>query len=398
MRRSMKLCYALPALWLWTALGVTAAGWTVDMVDPTGGGTFTSLRFDKTGNAHVAYYDEPEHLLRYGFWDHRLRQWFTTNIDQSAGFCSLTLDSRQLPHISYMGWGTGQVKYAHWDGSSWKKETIEMRGKNIGFYSSIAVDLNDNPIISFYEYSTASEGNEPLLRLRTVNWNGSYWTVRTVDGTPGSGKFNSIAADSLGRPHVAYANVKYEHATLRYASWDGHAWNPQIIEGVERTGYAAFSVSLALDHRDRPHIAYTDVNKRLVKYITKSGDTWKSEVVDSLERLGYPDRNGIALDPNGNPYISYYDEGSGQLKVAHKNDGAWVTEVVDTGFVGFTSSLQICNGEIWVTYTDGSGLRAAHRALESLPSSVPDLSKVTPGDQRGDQPLLIHPELPHEQN
>lgn len=384
MRRTTKLCCALPVFWLSTAFAVSAANWTIETVDPVGGGEFTSLRFDEAGDAHVAYFDEAEHSVKYGFWDRKLGKWFTTTIDKSAGFCSLTLDSKQYPHISYAGWGAGPLMYAHWDGSSWKTQPIEVRAKEISFYNSIAVGLDNNPIISFYEMVGADE--KGWLRLRTASFNGSFWAVRTVDSTAGSGKFNSMATDSLGHPHIAYANVKYENATLRYASWDGETWTPQIIEGVGGTDYNSFSVALTLDRHDVPHIAYTDINIGLVKYITPVGKTWKSEVVDSLQKAGYPDRNGIALDDQGNPYISYYDSGLGQLKLAHRRNGVWVIEVVDTGFVGFTSSLQIQNDEVWVTYTDGSGLRAAHRTLETLPSSVPEPVKVTASDHRDADP------------
>jgi hypothetical protein len=72
------------------------------------------------------------------------------------------------------------------------------------------------------------------------------------------------------------------------------------------------------------------------------------------------------LDDQGNPYISYYDVGSGILKVAHRKDQKWVAEVVDRNFTGFTSSLQIDRGTIWLTYADeaGGGLKCARRSLE----------------------------------
>ena len=37
-------------------------------------------------------------------------------------------------------------------------------------------------------------------------WNGKFWALTTVDSTLGTGKFNSIAVDSKGHPHIAYAD------------------------------------------------------------------------------------------------------------------------------------------------------------------------------------------------
>jgi hypothetical protein len=341
------------------------AEWQIEIADAGVGGQFTSLRIDKFGNGHVAYLDDAQGILKYAFWDHTLNKWFATPLDRSGGFCSLALDSKQRPHISYIEYGTGKLKYAHWTGTAWLKEAVLLQAKEVSFYTSITlVGANDYPSITFYEYFDASGDNN--LRLRNVAWNGSYWEVRTVDSAPGSGKFNFVASDSAGNPHIAYGNVKYENASLRYASWDGHSWRTEILEGAGKPGTSMWSVSLLMDKNDQPHIAYTDVINRLIKYATRSSGSWTTEVVDSLAKEGYPDRNGIALDEQGNPYVSYYDAGAGLLKVAHRKAGKWIVEVVDQNFAGYTSSLQIHTGTIYLTYEDENGrsLKFAHRPIE----------------------------------
>jgi hypothetical protein len=252
--------------------------------------------------------------------------------------------------------------YAHWDGSAWQKQRISISARETGFYTSIALDKNDNPSISFYE--TISADNSLVVRLRIVTWTGKYWALSTVDSTKGSGKFNSIAVDSKGHPHVAYGNVNYENASLRYAQWDGESWKTEILEGEGIPGSSCWSVSMVLDKAGNPHITYTDVPHLLVKYATRKDGHWILEAVDSLARQGYPDRNAIALDEQGTPYISYYDAGTRVLKVAHRQGQKWVTEVVDRG--GLQSSLQIDQGVIWVTFGEDAGdiLKFARRPLE----------------------------------
>lgn len=351
---------ALLLLVSYSKAAANAAEWRGDVVDPAAG-MFSSMKFDIYGNAHVSYLDPSENLLRYAFWDHLVKKWFTTNLDKSAGFCTLVLDSQQHPHISYHAWGGG-LMYAHWDGSVWQKQKISISAREVGFYTSIALDKNDNPTISFYE--TISADNSLVVRLRSVTWNGNFWALTTVDSTLGSGKFNSIAMDSKGYPHIAYANVNYENASLRYAHWNGESWKTEILEGEGMPGSTCYSVSMVLDKADNPHITYTDIPHYLVKYATKKDGHWNLEVVDSLAKHAYPDRNAIVLDDQGTPYISYYDAGEGVLKLAHRQGQKWIKEVVDRG--GLQSSLQIDHGIIWVTFGDEAGnrLNSARRPLE----------------------------------
>jgi hypothetical protein len=300
-------------------------------------------------------------MLQYSFWDHELKKWFTMTLDKTTGFCSLTLDSKQHPHISYPQFG--ELKYIHWDGSSWHKQNVPLPSEQTTFYTSIALDPKDNPSITYYENFLPS--GENIIRLRIVTWNGKVWELLTIDQARGSGKFNSLAIDSAGRPHVAYGNVQYENASLRYAFWDGERWNNEILEGDGIPGTYRQAVKLILDQHDIPHIAYSDALNQVVKYATRVNGKWQMEAVDSIGAVAFPDRNGIALDENGTPYISYYDGKKGILKVAHRKGQRWVSEVVDRGFAGFTSSLQIHDRTIWLTYSGGAGqgLRFARRAL-----------------------------------
>lgn len=378
MRRKMNIvafsCVVITAFL--SAAAAQAGEWRIGVIDPGIGGEYSSLRVDAYGNAHVVYVDSNEAVLKYAFWDQKLDRWFGTPIDRSTGFCSLALDGEQHPHISYLDYGSGRLKYAHWVGGAWAKEALQIPSKQISFYTSIAVNAKANPSITFYQYEGAD--GEQDLRLRNIAWDGSEWELRTVDPTPGSGKFNSVAFDSEGKAHVAYGNVKYEDASLRYAVWDGRSWNVEVLEGAGRPGTSMWSVVLLLDKSNQPHIAYTDVLNRVVKYATKVNGKWTIESVDSIKKEGYPDRNGLALDSAGNPYISYYDAGSGVLKLAHRVARQWYTEVVDRNYAGFTNSLQIHEGTIWITYADQlrKDLKFARRMIDSydaapLKSAIP---------------------------
>jgi hypothetical protein len=121
---------------------------------------------------------------------------------------------------------------------------------------------------------------------------------------------------------------------------------------------------MILGKADVPHIAYTDVNRGLIKYAVKTGGKWETQVVGAVAMVGYPDRNGIALDEHGNVYISFFDAGTGELKLAYRIGQNWVNEVVDHQ-AGLTNTLRISGDSIWLTYADGSGeqLRYARAVL-----------------------------------
>jgi hypothetical protein len=342
-----------------------AGEWQVGTVPGSIGGKFSSLKLDKFGNAHVAYCDSAQSRLRYSFWDHLLGKWFTATVGRCGGFTSLVLDSKERPHISYPSGDSSGVVHVYWDGSSWITQPAEVHAAVINYYASLALDVNDNPSIIFYEEVGAADVGIGR-RLRKVTWNGQFWEVQSVDSEPGSGKFNAMVPDSKGNPRIAYANVLYESASLRYAWWNGSEWIVEILEGKGVPGTSIYSVGMVLGADDTPHIAYTDVKNKTVKYATKRNGKWELEVVDLVAGVAYPDRNGIAVDEEGNVYISYYDSVRGVLKVAHRKDRKWVVEVVDQHFCGFTSSIQISQGEIWVTYAsqDGQQLKVARRPVK----------------------------------
>jgi hypothetical protein len=360
---------------IWTAvlaLGAvdSATEWQKEYVEPAGIQVkYTSLKVDREGNVHVAYTidDQNRYPLRYAFWDHAIKRWFSMTVDQGIGTCSLALDSHQHPHISYTDFAGGRLRYAHWDGVKWITVVVPVNSENVNYYQSITLTPDDRPNISFYEYRGPKD-TDFKIRMRAVMWNGKYWELRTVDADEGSGKFNAMTADPAGHLHLAYANVGAGSGGMRYAFWDGQSWNSEILEGEkENNGHGVgFSCNIALDKESNPHLTYMDEVVRLVKYAVRKNRRWQIQVVDRLAGIAYPDRNSIALDDDGVPYLGYYDSGKGTLRVAHPEGQKWSSEIVDSGGCGYTSSMQIYKGTIWISYADDAhgGLKVARRALQ----------------------------------
>ena len=245
----------------------------------------------------------------------------------------------------------------------------------IGYYTSIVLDRNDYPSISFYEYR-GPKGSEISVRMRTVTFNGKYWEALTVDGDNQSGKFNSMVMDSQGQKHLAYANVSAITAGVRYAFWDikGKLSRLEIVDDRQQnnTELVGHSLCMAVDKQGNPHLTYLNYSRPTVKYAVRKDGRWSVEPIESLAGAAYPDpvtRSQSTL--RGSPMSRYYDPGRGVLRLAHRDHQKWVIETVDGNRSGFTSSLQIDRGVIWITYADeeNGGLKVARREIGSADPS-----------------------------
>jgi hypothetical protein len=370
--RALAVLVAIGQL-VWSAAAASSE-WKIELIDQSGTGLYTSIRMDNHGNAHVSYTtDTEEHALRYAFWDHALKRWFVMTVANGANFSALTLDSKQRPHISWADYGTSigsKLRYARWDGAAWKIEAIPLNSEVIDFYTSIALDQNDYPTLSFYEYR-GPRGTDIAVRMRVVQWNGQYWQALTIDGQNQSGKYNALVTDSQGRVHLAYANVGAQSAAIRYALRDRGNWNVEGIEDIRDGGkYMGAGACVAVDKNDNPHIVYANNSDRSIRYAVRNDKHWALEKVADIGRPVYADRYAIALTEDGIPYVGYYDGGSGELRVAWRQGSQWRSETVDVGGAGFTSSMSIHDGQIWVSYSDQSigGVKVAHRALNGTPA------------------------------
>ena len=196
--------------------------------------------------------------------------------------------------------------------ANWRTETV-LPTKSVGMYSSLALDSNDFPHISFYDDLTHD--------LLYAKWTGSAWSTQTVDSTGDVGKWTSIDVDSNNYAHISYFdNTNYQ---LKYARWTGASWN---ITNATSSWEGGEYISLALDSSDYPHISYCDYMMGNLKYVNWNGTGWTIETVDS----NWASYTSITLDSSFNPHISYYDGNSNQLRYAAFNGTEWNLKTVDS--------------------------------------------------------------------
>lgn len=369
--RVLALLFALAS----AAISVAAQAdhsWQIETVKNSGGadvGGYAALAIDSSGNLHVAYYDYTHRSLLYSFRAKNDKQWQTTQVDgKGAGtYVSLAVDTAGQPHLAYNSIYEDGLHYATWDGRQWKRQIID--SEHVNYYTCIRLDKDGHPRISYYLYHAPDKSY--LLHLKFASFDGTKWTIETVDKRIETGKFNSVAVDAEGYPHIAYSHVAL--GDLLYAAWDGARWNFGDVDSRRsHDDYVGIGNSIALDRSGSSHIAYLDFTRNLVKYAWMENGHWKNEVVDGLVGRGEVDHVSLQLDRQDRPHLAYYDGGAGLLKYAVRDDKGWHSEVVDNdGNVGKYPSLCLdSDDQPFIAYyaLDDGALRVAHIANTAVAS------------------------------
>jgi hypothetical protein len=307
--------------------------------------------------------------------------WYPDTVDSPGTvglWTSIALDSNGDPHISYYDRTNLDLKYARqllpW---LWVTETVDSAGR-VGEFSSIALDPSGYPHITYVDFVV---GNRDLKYARKLP--GGGWNAETVDSAGDVGWFPSIAVDSSGQPHISYYDFDNGSGAgkLKYArrTTSGN-WS---IETVDSAGDVGAHTSIALDSSGRPHISYFDYTNGNLKYARrvcttvegKSGALgtfcfWSKVTVDAGEVIG--GLTSIALDSSDLPHISYTVFGGGypEVKYARRSSsGSWLRETVDTGGVGTHTSVAVdSSGLPHISYPDN--VNHTLKYARKLPSGV----------------------------
>ena len=270
----------------------------------------TSLAVSGDGQPQIAYPFSNPCSLGYADWDGNQFQ-----LEKLEGTCTeyvqIALDAASMPCISYYLWtasDSGIVVRCR-NESGWQPGygRIPVHYSIIqekALYHSLFVEDDGTPHLSFYRQLLSDPA-----QLWYAWYDGDSWWGLAVDEGPEVGSYSSLELDGNGYPHISY----YDHGNgnLKYVHWDGSQW---LIEVVDSAGDVGLYTSLELDGSGNPHISYYDASNGNLKYASWGGGQWQIETVESEGQVG--EWTSLALDSAGNPHISYYDRSNGHLKYA----------------------------------------------------------------------------------
>lgn len=256
-----------------------------------------------------------------------------------GSFTSIAIDRNNTPHISYYDASNAALKYAtkvsfpssskKRTKSQWKLATVDDTDY-VGDYTSLKVGSNNVVWIAYHDISNRA------VRVAHKKLIDSTWLIDTVDCDNQAGFLGiSLIIGKLNQPEVCY--YAKQAGKLRYAKLLQGKWRIMVADNDFNVGMLP---SIALDQRGFPRIAYYDVGRWNLKYAFWDGMQWITQVVDPDRTVGI--YASLAIDKKGYPHIAYEDDLNYDLKYAYWNGKKWQIEVVDgKGVVGKFASLAL---------------------------------------------------------
>ena len=213
---------------------------------------YPGLAIDGNGHPHISHPSNNGVFYRH----HDGSQWHVTRIYAQGGGnpTELKLDSYERPHVATRVLSLGYKYLTHiWhDGNEWQTLKANLNMTTLGFVS-LALDQNDEAV-----FLACGSGLRFVRKLRandtSVSWRE---TVLESVGTFPQGR---IVIDPNGIIHIAYINESANQ--VKYGYFDG-AWHLEVVDQVRQIGR---DVSLAIDSKNRVHIAYVDTDKGHLRY------------------------------------------------------------------------------------------------------------------------------------
>ena len=165
--------------------------------------------------------------------------WSTVTVDAEADVSSgsIAVDANGDPMISYKDATNDDLKFATCDRSAtncdqsadWSTVTVDSAG-SVGFDTSIAVDANGDPMISYFDFANDDLKFAICDRSESIGGNCDQtadWSTVTVDAEGIVRRYLSLALNDSGDPMISYFNFGLKFAICdRSASTNGNCDQP----------------------------------------------------------------------------------------------------------------------------------------------------------------------------
>ncbi|MDG0976576.1 MAG: hypothetical protein P8O21_08775 [Ilumatobacter sp.] len=222
----------------------------------------------------------------------------------------------------------------------------------IAFYTSITIGADGNPIISYYD-TTDKDLKVAACTNPTCT---STPTITTVDSTGSVGLFTSITIGVDNNPIISYYDNTYK--ALKVAACTNPTCTDTATITTVDSGSAGKYSSITIGPDGNPIIGHADTDGNLKVAACTNPTCTNTPTITTIDTDGSVASTSITIGVDGNPIISYYDATNGDLKVAAcTNSDCTVTRIpsaVDSaGNVGLFASITIGpDGNPIISYFD----------------------------------------------
>jgi len=278
-------------------------------VDPSRA-EYTSLALSDAGFPVISYYDAVNHDLELAIChDQTCTNPPTLKTIDSEGrqgkYSSLALNSQGFAVVSYYDETDFDLKLAVCNDAACTNPSIEVVDGTtslVGEYTSLVLDDNGFPVISYY---SLSGGILKLVTCTDATCSNPPNIREFPNSTEDVGKHTSLALSSQGFPVVSYYDDTNDDLKLLVCLNANCTFARNRVDSVGDVGRYS---SLALTDNDIPIIGYFDSTNDDLKVAVCSTSTCSTSTLTTVEHLGLVgDYTSVALNSDGYPVISYYD-------------------------------------------------------------------------------------------
>ncbi len=346
---------------------IYAASNSIVTVDNSGTvGQYTSMVLDASNNPIISYYNATQTKLKvmHCFEKNcaKFNSIVTPDIANNVGkYTSIALDSNGNPVVSYYDEAGHALKLLHCGNSSCSSgNTIATPDavNNVGQYTSVTVDSNNKPVVTYYD---ATQGILRVLHCGNAACNAGNSIVKP-DTMSSNGVQSAVKINSLGNPVVAYYDFTFKSLKLLTCG-NSNCSAGNTISTVDASGMVGGYPSMVLSSNGNPAISYLDLTNGKLK-ILRCGNTQCTlgNTIASVSGVsgvtGY--FSSLRLDANNRPVVSFYNLTNSTLNIVRCGNAACSSSnnisIPDaSGKVGLYTSLRLdaANNPV-VSYYDSS--------------------------------------------
>jgi hypothetical protein len=326
----------------------------IDLFSENIAGSEMSTGFDRSGIAHMTYFDMDDEAIYYL----RLDEGCLNDLANCPKTYVASTNDYEKPHATIAD-RFGNVFLLYWYGAAQQlllhklenppyKRPIMDVGIDGGIWDyNLVMGVGDIPHLAYNHAGAAS----PALYYDQLDS-----LSEPIAFATGSKQALKMAVDSSNTPHVVFADMTASPGETWYMKLDDACFAdlancPVVLDDV---GYNNGYYAIAIDNSDTPHVVYIDGVNDMIRYAYLDSTCLFDPMncpIDLTSTSGGTVQLALDLDSNDIPHISYVDENSETLHYIKLdsdclNDLANCPQLLSDTNVGLVTDLKVDSNDI----------------------------------------------------